>query len=159
RRRRRPRRSGPAPAHRGRIDAGRHRRRPSVVGLHRRRRSVRRAAPGGLPGRADRPAARRSSARRVCRLVPRARRARVDGRRRHGPARRRAPTLMLRAFRVPLTWTDLLKRTYREIRAGNCLGLAAQLAYYFFLALFPALLFLVALASFFPIAHVMDSIT
>ena len=35
--------------------------------------------------------------------------------------------------------------------ADNCLGLAAQLAYYFFLALFPALLFLVALISFLPV--------
>jgi membrane protein len=32
----------------------------------------------------------------------------------------------------------------------NVAGLAAQLAYYFFLAVFPALLFLIALASFFP---------
>ena len=31
-------------------------------------------------------------------------------------------------------------------------GLAAQLSYYFFLALFPALLFLLAVASFFPLA-------
>ena len=36
--------------------------------------------------------------------------------------------------------------------ADNCLGLAAQLAYYFFLALFPALLFLVALISFIPVS-------
>src|SRR6185295_16537816 len=40
-----------------------------------------------------------------------------------------------------------------------CLGLAAQLSYYFFLALFPALLFMVAVASFFPIANLMDDIT
>jgi len=66
---------------------------------------------------------------------------------------------MLRAFRIPLTWPELLKRTYSEVVADNCLGLAAQLAYYFFLALFPALLFLVALASFFPIANLMDAIT
>jgi membrane protein len=66
---------------------------------------------------------------------------------------------MLRAFRIPLTWPELLKRTYSEVVADNCLGLAAQLAYYFFLALFPALLFLVALASFFPIANLLDTIT
>jgi membrane protein len=66
---------------------------------------------------------------------------------------------MLRAFRIPLTWAELLKRTYNEVVADNCLGLAAQLAYYFFLALFPALLFLVALASFFPVANLMDTIT
>ena len=43
--------------------------------------------------------------------------------------------------------------------ADNCLGLAAQLAYYFFLALFPALLFLVAIVSFLPVAGLLDAIT
>ncbi|HSK10836.1 MAG TPA: YihY/virulence factor BrkB family protein, partial [Vicinamibacterales bacterium] len=38
-------------------------------------------------------------------------------------------------------------------------ALSAQLAYYFFLALFPALLFLVALASFFPLQNAIDEIT
>ncbi|HMF97396.1 MAG TPA: YihY/virulence factor BrkB family protein [Vicinamibacterales bacterium] len=66
---------------------------------------------------------------------------------------------MLKAFRIPLTWGDLLKRTVADVQRHNCLGLAAQLSYYFFLALFPALLFLVALASFFPIAHLIDEIT
>jgi membrane protein len=37
-------------------------------------------------------------------------------------------------------------------------GLAAQLAYYFFLALFPALLFLLALASFFPLPNITDDV-
>jgi len=45
------------------------------------------------------------------------------------------------------------------VMADNCLGLAAQLAYYFFLALFPALLFVVALVSFLPIAGLMETIT
>lgn len=53
-------------------------------------------------------------------------------------------------FHVPLGWGELLKRTVRDTMADNGLGLAAQLAYYFFLALFPALLFLIALASFLP---------
>ena len=66
---------------------------------------------------------------------------------------------MLRAFRIPLTWTELGKRTYNEVLADNCLGLAAQLAYYFFLALFPALLFLVAIISFVPVRGLLDSIT
>src|SRR3954465_5034744 len=66
---------------------------------------------------------------------------------------------MLKAFRIPLTWGELFKRTFAEVQADNCLGLAAQLAYYFFLALFPALLFMVAVASFFPIANLMDDIT
>lgn len=65
---------------------------------------------------------------------------------------------MLKAFRIPIGWADLLKRTAAEVMADNCLGLAAQLAYYFFLALFPALLFLVALLSFIPVEHLMDSI-
>lgn len=37
-------------------------------------------------------------------------------------------------------------------------GLAAQLAYYLFLALFPAILFLLALASFFPLGDVTDDV-
>src|SRR5919204_2549183 len=66
---------------------------------------------------------------------------------------------MLRPFRPPIGWADLLKRTASEVVADNCFGLAAQLAYYFFLALFPALLFVVALASFMPVAGLMDTIT
>src|SRR5262245_36485471 len=66
---------------------------------------------------------------------------------------------MLRALRVPVGWTELFKRTAREMMADDCLNLAAQLAYYFFLALFPALLFLVAVISFIPVAGLMDTIT
>ena len=65
---------------------------------------------------------------------------------------------MLKAFSVPIGWRELLKRTAAEVMADNCLGLAAQLAYYFFLALFPALLFLVALISFIPVENLMDTI-
>jgi len=57
---------------------------------------------------------------------------------------------MFRAFRIPMPWRELLARTWREINDDNCLGLAAQLAYYFILALFPALIVVVAIASFFP---------
>jgi membrane protein len=57
---------------------------------------------------------------------------------------------MLANFDVPLGWDELLKRTARETQSDKGFGLAAQLAYYFFLALFPALLFLLALASFLP---------
>jgi membrane protein len=53
-------------------------------------------------------------------------------------------------LRVPLPWSEILKRTFKAANEDNCLGLAAQLAYYFFLSLFPALLFLLALASLFP---------
>jgi membrane protein len=66
---------------------------------------------------------------------------------------------MLRALRVPIGWLELGRRTAREVVADECLGLAAQLAYYFFLALFPALLFLVAIISFIPIDDLMATIT
>jgi membrane protein len=66
---------------------------------------------------------------------------------------------MLRALKIPISWTELATRTYREVLADDCLGLAAQLAYYFFLALFPALLFLVAIVSFLPVAGLLDAIT
>ena len=65
---------------------------------------------------------------------------------------------MLKAFRIPIGWMALAKRTWAEVIADNCLGLAAQLSYYFFLALFPALLFLVAVLSFVPVDDMMDTI-
>lgn len=54
-------------------------------------------------------------------------------------------------FSPPISLVEILKRTITEIRNDNCMGLAAQLAFYFFLALFPALLFLVALLGYVPI--------
>jgi membrane protein len=60
---------------------------------------------------------------------------------------------------LPMSWAELLKRTARETLDDDCLGLAAQLAYYFFLALFPAVLFVLALASFFPLTNFVDDIT
>jgi membrane protein len=65
---------------------------------------------------------------------------------------------MLDAFRLPLGLPELLKRTVKETIDDDGLGLAAQLAYYFFLALFPAVLFLLALASFFPLANLVDDV-
>lgn len=65
---------------------------------------------------------------------------------------------MLKAFRIPISWSALIRRTGTEVMADNCFGLAAQLAYYFVLALFPALLFLVALLSFVPVEHLLDTI-
>jgi membrane protein len=65
----------------------------------------------------------------------------------------------MRAFALPIPWTELAKRTYRELLADDCFGLAAQLAYYFLLALFPALLFLFAVISFVPVEGVLDAIT
>jgi membrane protein len=66
---------------------------------------------------------------------------------------------MLAYLRVPIGWSEVLKRTFHETINDDCLDLAAELAYYFFLALFPALLFLVALASFFPVDNLMDQVT
>jgi membrane protein len=64
---------------------------------------------------------------------------------------------LLRGLGVRLSWRDILTRTFREaFWEDNCLALAAQLAYYFFFALFPTLLFVVALASYFPIATLID---
>ena len=57
---------------------------------------------------------------------------------------------MLRAFDVPISWRELLKRTIEEISDDDILGRAAQLAYYLLLALVPAMVFLVALTSFLP---------
>jgi membrane protein len=57
---------------------------------------------------------------------------------------------------VPVGWTGILKRTSAEVYGGHCLGWAAELAYYFFLALFPALLFVVSLASFLPVQPLID---
>src|SRR5215212_9637296 len=44
-----------------------------------------------------------------------------------------------------LSVTELGKRVYREFNKDRILGHSAELAYYFMLALFPALLFLTAL--------------
>jgi len=60
--------------------------------------------------------------------------------------------------RLPLTWRELLTRTAKEFVADNGLGLAAQLAYYFFFSLFPAVLVGIAFASFFPLEHFVDRI-
>ena len=61
-------------------------------------------------------------------------------------------------FGTPLSWSELLRRTWQDAMEDDILGLAAQLAYYFFLALFPALLFLLAIASFFPLSNVTDDL-
>jgi membrane protein len=57
---------------------------------------------------------------------------------------------VLAHFDVPISYGELFKRTFKEMQEDDALGLAAQLAYYFFLALFPTLLFLIALAGFLP---------
>ena len=50
----------------------------------------------------------------------------------------------------------VLRRLAARLFTDDLLGWSAQLSYYFFLALFPALICFVALASFFPIEHLTD---
>src|SRR6266850_3131900 len=60
--------------------------------------------------------------------------------------------ILLSYLKVPLTWREVLVRTFKEgFYKDNVFGMAAQLAYYFFFALFPALLLLLAIASYFPL--------
>jgi membrane protein len=67
--------------------------------------------------------------------------------------------LLLNALRVSLTWREIFRRTlYEAFWNDNCLGMAAQLAYYFFFALFPTLLFILAVASYFPLATLVDDL-
>jgi membrane protein len=49
-----------------------------------------------------------------------------------------------------LTFKELAVRTWREANEDNILGRAAELAYYFLLALFPMLIFLTSLIGFLP---------
>jgi len=49
-----------------------------------------------------------------------------------------------------------MKRLATRLMTDDLLGWSAQLSYYFFLALFPALICFVALASFFPVDHLTD---
>jgi membrane protein len=68
-------------------------------------------------------------------------------------------SLLLSRLNVPLTWPEIFKRAiYEAFWKDNCLALAAQLAYYFFFALFPTLLFMVAVASYFPVATLVDDL-
>jgi membrane protein len=65
---------------------------------------------------------------------------------------------VIATFNLPLSWRELANRTVKDAMADDALGLAAQLAYYFFLSLFPTLLALVALASFFPLHDFTDNV-
>jgi membrane protein len=49
-------------------------------------------------------------------------------------------------------------RLYNEILTDDCLGKAAELAYYFLFALFPFLLFLTTLLAYIPALHLIDQI-
>jgi membrane protein len=62
----------------------------------------------------------------------------------------------MRPLQPVIRWGEILKRTGRAIYEDDCLGWAAELAFFWFLALFPALLFVVAVASFLPVQHLID---
>ena len=65
---------------------------------------------------------------------------------------------MFRTFQIPLSWIELVKRTIKETNADDVLGLAAQLSYYFLLALVPAFVCVLALTSFLPSSYLQDMI-
>jgi len=65
---------------------------------------------------------------------------------------------MFNGFRLWVNPFKLIKRTVLEVIDDDCASIAAQLAYYFALALFPALLFIVALASYLPYNVVNDAV-
>jgi membrane protein len=56
------------------------------------------------------------------------------------------------------SWWAVIQKTAVEVREDGCFGLAAQLGFYFLLALFPALLFLVALIGYVPIENAIDEL-
>jgi membrane protein len=66
---------------------------------------------------------------------------------------------MFARLKLPIGWGELIKRTVAEVIKDDVQSLAAQQAYYFFFALFPALLALISIASFFPIHNLVDEIT
>jgi membrane protein len=65
---------------------------------------------------------------------------------------------MFARLKIPISLGELFKRTFNETLADDVLNLAAQQAYYFFFALFPMLLGLLAFASFFQISNVTDEL-
>lgn len=65
---------------------------------------------------------------------------------------------MLAKYRLPIGWGELLKRSLNEMLDDDAFNLAAQQAYYFFFALFPALLAVISIASFFHVANLTDDI-
>jgi membrane protein len=54
--------------------------------------------------------------------------------------------------------SEIGKRVWREVRDDNCVGQAAQLAFYLIFAAFPFLLFLATLLGYIPIPDLMDRI-
>ena len=65
---------------------------------------------------------------------------------------------MLDRLKVPLSWKEIFKRSAKEFVSDNAFDLGAQQAYYFFFALFPALLTLLSIASFFTLSGLIDQV-
>jgi membrane protein len=65
---------------------------------------------------------------------------------------------VLARFALPIGPWELIKRTVREAIDDDVLSLSAQQAYYFFFSLFPAVLTLISIASFFPLANLTDEV-
>jgi membrane protein len=59
-----------------------------------------------------------------------------------------------------ISWTEVFKRTWKEANEDDVLGRSAQLAYYFFLALFPLLICVIAVLGVFAGkgAHVQEAV-
>src|SRR5258705_3631626 len=66
--------------------------------------------------------------------------------------------VLLAYLKVPLSWREILTRTAHEAVADNVFGMSAQLAYYFFFAVFPALLLLIAMAGYLPQQELVDQL-
>jgi membrane protein len=74
-----------------------------------------------------------------------------------GPARAAPPHSRRSPWQLGgLRVTELARRVVAEIRDDDCLGRAAQLAYYFLFALFPFFLFLTTLLGYLPIPDLLD---
>jgi membrane protein len=61
-----------------------------------------------------------------------------------------------RGFLGGLSVKELATRVMKEVREDDCLGWAAQLAYYLLFAVLPFLLFVTALLGFLPIPNLME---
>lgn len=57
---------------------------------------------------------------------------------------------MFRGLRLPISLWQLVRRTGAEVLRDDVMGMAGQLAFFFVLALFPALIFFVSLVAYLP---------
>ena len=79
--------------------------------------------------------------------------------REHVPASLTSPSPRWNPWKLGgLGWKDFAQRLWQESQKDEILGRAAQLAYYFLLALFPALLFLTALIGLFPLKETLPEL-